>query len=227
MLNVDDIHVYIEDSYVLEGVTFDVQESEIVTILGRNGVGKTTTLRAVLGHNEVRSGRITHRGDDITGLPPYQISRRGIGWVPQERRIFPELTVEENLVVAMRDQSGDKDIATAYEYFPILGDLQDSKGRNLSGGEQQMLALARGFLGDYELLLIDEPTEGLAPLIIDKVVDALETLSEEMTILVVGQNIDAFQDITDRFYIIEDGQIVAETDDIGRDSALVDEHIVV
>lgn len=227
MLDVDDIHVYIEDSYVLEGVTFDVQESEIVTILGRNGVGKTTTLQAVLGHNEVRSGRITYRGDDITGLPPYQISRRGIGWVPQERRIFPELTVKENLVVAMRDQSGDKDLATAYDYFPVLEDHQDSKGRNLSGGEQQMLALARGFLGDYELLLIDEPTEGLAPLIIDKVIDALEALSEEMTILVVGQNIDAFQDITDRFYIIEDGRIVAETDDIGRDSALVDEHIVI
>lgn len=224
-LTVEDIDTYYGDSHILHGTTLEVAEGEVVGLLGRNGVGKSTTLRSILGHTPPERGEITFRGESIVDLKPDEISRRGIGWVPEDRRIFPALTVEENLKLARRTDAVA--LETAYNYFPKLAELSTSAGRQLSGGEQQMLAIARGLLGDFDLLLIDEPTEGLAPMIVGDVVDALEALQTEATILLVEQSVDVVTALADRIYLMNKGSIVAETDDLARDSALIDRHLTV
>ncbi|WP_254538393.1 ABC transporter ATP-binding protein [Halomarina litorea] len=225
LLEVDDIDTYYGDSHILHGTSLHVNEGEVVSLLGRNGVGKTTTLRSILGHTPPSSGSISFDGNDITGEPPDRISRRGIGWVPEDRKIFPSLTVEENLELAIRNDSVATE--TAYEYFPKLDDLSNALGRQLSGGEQQMLAIARGLLGDFDMLLIDEPTEGLAPLIVEDVIEALDTIRDDITILLVEQNVEAVSEISDRIYMMTKGKVVAETDDLQRDSDLIDRYLKV
>ncbi|THE63028.1 ABC transporter ATP-binding protein [Salinadaptatus halalkaliphilus] len=225
LLSVEGIDTYYGDSHILHGTSLEVAEGEVVGLLGRNGVGKSTTLRSILGHTPPERGEITFRGDSITDLKPNDISKRGIGWVPEDRRIFPALTVEENLKLARRTDTVP--FETAYDYFPKLEELSSSTGGQLSGGEQQMLAIARGILGDFDLLLIDEPTEGLAPMIVDDVVDALEEIQSEATILLVEQSVDVVNALADRIYIMDKGRIVAETDDIERDSELIDQHLKV
>lgn len=225
MLDVDNINTYYGDSHILHGVSLAVAEGELVSILGRNGVGKTTTLRSILGHTPPRNGTIRFNGDLLVGLNPYDVAKRGIGWVPEDRKVFPSLSVEENLRLAIRDD--DVSIELAYEYFPTLADLADSDGRSLSGGEQQMLSIARGLLGNFEMLLIDEPTEGLAPMIIEDVVDTLKEVNEEVTILLVEQNVEAVKTVSDRVYFMTNGGIVAETDNLDQDEDLIDQHLKV
>ena len=224
ILSVENINTFYGDSHILHDTTLSVSEGEVVAVLGRNGVGKTTTLRSILGHTPPESGQVKFRDKNITGYPPNKTANLGIGWVPEDRRIFPSLTVEQNLELAMR---GDSRLSEAYEYFPKLNELSESMGRQLSGGEQQMLAIARGLLGNFELLLIDEPTEGLAPLIVDDVVDALKNIKQEVTILLVEQNVEMVSTIADRIYMMEKGEIVAETRDLEEDSELIDRHLKV
>lgn len=226
MLSVDGINTYYGDSHILHDVSLDVESGEVVSILGRNGVGKTTTLRSILGHTPPRNGEIRFNGESITGLDPHDIAKRGIGWVPEDRKVFPTLSVEENLRLSIRNDD-DVTVERAYEFFPALAELSDSDGRALSGGEQQMLSIARGLLGEFDMLLIDEPTEGLAPLIVEDVVETLDEIKDEVTILLVEQNVDAVQTISDRVYFMTKGGIVAETDDLGRDSEMIDEHLKV
>jgi branched-chain amino acid transport system ATP-binding protein len=223
MLSVDDIHTFYGESHVLQGVSIDVSQGEVVALLGRNGVGKTTTLRSVLGHTPPQEGTIYFRNQDITGWEPHDIADTGIGWVPEERRIFSSLTVEEQLNLAIRDD--DTSVAEANEYFPTLERIATSKGKNLSGGELQMLAIARGFLGNFDLLLIDEPTEGLAPMIVDDVTEALNTIRSKVTILLVEQNVDTVRQLADRIYFIRKGKAIAETDDLEADDHLIEKHL--
>jgi branched-chain amino acid transport system ATP-binding protein len=225
MLDVASIDTYYDDSHILHDVSLHVDDGEVVSILGRNGVGKTTTLRSILGHTPPRNGDVQFNGESILGLAPNEIAKRGIGWVPEDRKIFPSLTVEENLRLAIRDDAVSMDLA--YEYFPALAELSTSDGRSLSGGEQQMLAIARGLLGDFDMLLIDEPTEGLAPLIVEDVVETLTEIKDEVTILLVEQNVEVVASISDHVYFMEKGEVVAETDDLQRDSELIDRHLKV
>jgi branched-chain amino acid transport system ATP-binding protein len=223
ILAVDDIHTYYGESHILYGVSLELNQGELVGLLGRNGAGKTTLLRSICGHSPPRQGSIRYWDEDITGLEPYEIAQRGIGWIPQERRVFPTLTVRENLELA--DRKGENSVETAFEYFPQLRDLADSKGQSLSGGEQQMLSIARGFLGDFDLLLIDEPTEGLAPIIIENVLEAIDKIKQEVTILLVEQNLKAIEDVPDRYYVLSEGRIAGETEDLDADQKLVEKHL--
>ncbi|MFC4542319.1 ABC transporter ATP-binding protein [Halosolutus amylolyticus] len=208
-LELEDVHAYYGESHVLQGVTLDVEENEIVALIGRNGVGKTTTLRSILQLNPPREGTVRYRGEDITGKHTHEVAADGIGWVPEERRMFGYLTVEENIRVAV-PSDGDFEAQRDYVYslFPALEEFRENEARNLSGGQQQMLAIARGMVGRNDLLLVDEPSEGLAPMIVDQVVDALETASEETTMILVEQNFPLAMDLADRFYLIDHGTVV-------------------
>ncbi|MFB6131719.1 MAG: ABC transporter ATP-binding protein [Salinigranum sp.] len=211
MLELNDINTYYGENHILFDVDLSVEEGEVVSIVGRNGVGKTTTIRSIMNLAEVREGSITFRGEDITGMPTEKIARLGIGYVPEGRDIFAGLTVRENLQIAATNvDDPDERIERAVERFPKLNQLMASKGGHLSGGEQQMLAIARALVGENDLLLIDEPTEGLAPLIAEDVRDAISDLKGEMTILLVEQSTKLVYDISDRLYGMVDGEIVFE-----------------
>ncbi|WP_195155693.1 ABC transporter ATP-binding protein, partial [Halorubrum sp. AJ67] len=174
ILELDGVHTYYGESHILQGLSLSVEEGEIVALVGRNGVGKTTTLRTALGLTPPREGTVRFHGTDVTGMEPHAIAARGMGWVPEERRVFSHLTVEENLRVAAHSAADpDARVAEAYELFPALDRFSDKEAGDLSGGQQQMLAIARGMAGDNDLLLVDEPSEGLAPQIVEDVVEAL------------------------------------------------------
>ncbi len=209
LLTVRDIHTYYGESHILEGVSLSVDRGEVVALVGRNGVGKTTTLRSILQLSPPRSGRVTFDGSELTGLDTHAVAQAGIGWIPEDRRIFDQLTVAENLRVALPPSTETADgLSVAYETFPALQEHQDRDGGDLSGGQQQMLAVARGLIGDNELLLIDEPSEGLAPLIVERVGRALARAAESSTILLVEQNLGLALDLADRFYVLDTGKIV-------------------
>lgn len=210
-LEVDDIHSYYGESHVLEGVSLSVESGEVVALVGRNGVGKTTTLRSILQLTPPRSGSVQFRGDELVGLAPHEVADRGVGWIPEERRIFGHLTVEENVRVAVPD-GGDIEAALglAYDTFPDLRDHASRSADTLSGGQQQMLSVARGIVGENDLLLVDEPSEGLAPLIVEQVAETLADLATETTMLLVEQNLPLALDLADRFYVIDNGQVVDE-----------------
>jgi branched-chain amino acid transport system ATP-binding protein len=209
ILQVEDIHTFIGQFHILEGVSVTVQRGSITVLLGRNGSGKTTTLRSVMGLNNARDGRIFFDAVDITRRASYKIAQMGIGFVPENRAIFKELSVRENLEIAQR-QKGDlhKTQDFIFELFPDLLRLIDLPGGNLSGGQQQMLAIARALVPDNSLLLIDEPSEGLAPVIIDQLMKAIRTLSEQKTVLLVEQNFRVASRLADQYIIIDDGQSV-------------------
>lgn len=210
MIEINDIHVYYGDSYILQGVSLDVQAGEIVCLLGRNGAGKTTTMRGIMGYNPPARGRITFDGRDITGQPVYDNVRRGIGFVPEDRRIFPDLSVMENLEVARLPQrSGQQPWTEAriFEVFPLLVKLKDHKGGALSGGEQQMLSLARALMGNPRMLLLDEPCEGLAPIIVESIGEIIGALKADVPILLTEQNAHFALDIADRGYVIDKGLV--------------------
>jgi branched-chain amino acid transport system ATP-binding protein len=212
MLKLQDIHTYYGDSYILQGVSLDVKEGEAVALLGRNGVGKTTTISSVIGFAPPRRGEITLEGKKITGQPPYEISQLGVGLVPQGRGIFPTLTVKENLTFAARNAKSEGwTLDRLLPLFPNLRDRMGNYGRQLSGGEQQMLAIARALMTNPKLLLLDEPSEGLAPLIVKEIGSIVQELKKSgMSILLVEQNLSMALEVVDRVYVMSKGRIEYE-----------------
>ncbi|PWE54217.1 ABC transporter ATP-binding protein [Metarhizobium album] len=208
-LEIADLHAWYGESHVLHGVNMTVGEGEMVTILGRNGVGKTTTLRTIIGILRERRGRIVLGGKDMMDVPLHRTAHHGIGFVPEERGIFSTLTVEENLMLPPVVASGGMSLDEIFELFPNLHERRSSPGTKLSGGEQQMLAMARILRTGVRVLLLDEPTEGLAPVIVQRIGEVLKKLKERgMTVLLVEQNFRFASKIADRFYLMDHGQIV-------------------
>ncbi len=214
LLRVEGIHTFYELSHILFDISLYIHAGETVVLLGRNGVGKTTTLKTIMGLIRPRTGRVTYRGEDITHLPSYQISRMGIGFVPEDRRILADLTVWENLDVGSKNPAKRERRWSAervYALFPILNDRRNQLGGTLSGGEQQMLAIARTLMGNPDLILLDEPSEGLAPLIVKDLGIQIQNLKNEgTTLLICEQNLHFSLRLSDRAYILEKGTIKYE-----------------
>ncbi len=215
------------ESVVLDGISLEVPQGGSLAVLGRNGVGKTTLLLTIMGYTGVRGGTVEWRGRDITALPPHRRARDGIGWVPQERDIFPSLTVDENLTVAARP--GRWDLATVYALFPRLEERRRSIGNHLSGGEQQMLSIARTLMTNPALLLLDEPLEGLAPLVVEEVAGAITRMAAEdsIALVLVEQHIEIALSLTDQAVVIERGDVAhrGASDALLRDQASLDRFI--
>jgi branched-chain amino acid transport system ATP-binding protein len=214
LLDLRDVHTAYGLSRVLFGVSLEIAPGECVCLLGRNGVGKTTTIRSIIGLTPPRQGRVVWKGADITGWPSYRVARAGVGFVPEDRRIFAELTVWENLDVARkaggRGRGGDGSwtVERVFDLFPTLRTLTSRQGGFLSGGEQQMLTIARTLMGNPELLLLDEPSEGLAPLVVDHLQEQVARLKREgLTILLAEQNVEFSLALADRVYVLEKGAI--------------------
>ncbi len=212
LLDVEGVHGYYGLSHVLHGISLTVAAGEAVAVLGRNGAGKTTTLKSIAGVLAPRSGRVRFAGEDIGGLPPYEIVKRRIAWIPEERRIFPNLTVYENLKMSRLVVDGGRELDgfldRVFGLFPRLAERIHHKGRELSGGEQQMLTIARGLGCEPRLLLIDEPTEGLMPELVRAIADTMTKIQEDgVAILLVEQNVKIALGITQRTYLIENGNI--------------------
>ena len=227
LLAVEDVHTAYGLSRVLFGISFEIAAGECVCLLGRNGVGKTTTIRSVMGLTPPSSGRVLWQGRDITGWAPHQVARAGIGFVPEDRRIFAELSVWENLEVGVRAarRPGRWTIAAVGELFPVLRERRDQQGGFLSGGEQQMLTIARTLTGNPELLLLDEPSEGLAPLVVDTLRDKIgELKAQGLTILLAEQRVDFALALADRVYVLEKGMIrySGAAAELRQDKALLD-----
>jgi branched-chain amino acid transport system ATP-binding protein len=219
MIEIKNIHSYYGKSHILHGVSLDLKEGELVCLLGRNGVGKSTTLKSIMGLVQPKQGSIRFRGQELIGREPFEVARLGIGYVPEDRRIFRSLTVHENLQMGIKSatqKGGDSDgwtLERVYNLFPKLAERKSNKGIHLSGGEQQMLTVVRTLMGNPRLLLVDEPTEGLAPLIVKDVLDMLSAVRKSgVTVLMVEQNFKAAVRVADRFYIMGKGQIVFEGD---------------
>jgi len=217
MIVVKDIHSYYGKSHILHGVSLELKQGELVCLLGRNGVGKSTTLKSIMGIVRPTQGSIRFDGKELVGSRPYQIARLGVGYVPEDRRIFKSLTVHENLLMGTQKakNSGSAEmvwtIDKIYEIFPNLRERRSNKGSHLSGGEQQMLTVARTLMGNPKLILVDEPTEGLAPLIVKDVLEMLAAVRKSgVTVLMVEQNFKAAIKVADRFYIMAKGQMVFE-----------------
>ena len=210
MLEVRDLHAFYGKSHVLHGVTLDVREGEIVSLLGRNGVGRSTTVKAIMGQVAAR-GVVRFRGEDIVGLAPYEIAQRGVGYVPEDRAIFADLTVCQNLELGRKGARGGFDTEEAFAMFPRLAERADTPAGVLSGGEQQMLTLCRTLMGNPKLAMIDEPTEGLAPMIVEQVARFLEMVrSRGIPILLVEQKLAIALDISARVYVLGHGKVVFE-----------------
>jgi branched-chain amino acid transport system ATP-binding protein len=215
LLAVEEIHTYYGEAHILQGVSLTVGEGEVVTLIGRNGAGKTTTLRSIMGIARPRQGRVRLRGDDVTALGTHEIARRGIAWIPEERRVLPNLTVLENLRLGMlggsRTNGGQDVLDEVFEYFPRLRERIDHRGRFLSGGEQQMLAIARGLVSRPSVMLVDEPTEGLAPLLVQNLTEILSAINRRgTTILLVEQTLEVAMALSHRLYVMDQGRIQFE-----------------
>ncbi|MFI5012551.1 MAG: ABC transporter ATP-binding protein [Hyphomicrobiales bacterium] len=209
LLEIEDLNAWYGESHVLHGVSFDVREGETISLIGRNGAGKTTTLRAILGIVRNRKGAIRFRGEDLTTVPLHAIARRGIGYVPEERGIFASLTVAENLVLPPVIKDGGMGVDEIYGLFPNLAERRSSQGTKLSGGEQQMLAIARILRTGADVILLDEPTEGLAPVIVQRIAEVLQMLKTRgMTIVLVEQNFHFARKLADRYVVIENGRAI-------------------
>ena len=210
MLVADKINTFYDEAHVLFDVSLEINRGEVVSLLGRNGAGKTTTVKSIMGMVRPRTGSIQFKGKNILGWQPYLVSREGIGLVPDERRIFGNLTVEKNLDVGRRpERKGEWTLEKVYEHFPQLKGLRDRKGENLSGGEQQMLAIARTLMGNPELILMDEPTEGLAPIIVEEVMKIIRELKKSgITILLIEESSTLALSISERCYMMDTGKVV-------------------
>ena len=224
LLSVDGVHTHIGQYHILQGVDLSVEPGEIVALLGRNGAGKTTTLKTIMGLTPPSSGAVHFDGRDLAGLRPFEVAALGIGYVPEHRAVFADLSVEENLRIAERqrgDLAGRRDFIM--ELFPDLARLAELPGTSLSGGQQQMLAVARALVPRNRLLLIDEPTEGLAPVIIEQMMEAIRSISAETTVLLVEQNFIVASRLAERYVILEEGTSVAAgamSDLVGDDETI-------
>ncbi len=233
ILEVSKIHTYYGLSHILFGVSLRIRKGEVVCLLGRNGAGKTTTMRSIMGLTPPKEGKILFKGVEIQGKPPHQIALMGIGFVPGERRIFPDLSVRENLEISEKegpDGSRFWNIERVYELFPKLKQIEDRKGGYLSGGEQQMLAIARALMGNPELILLDEPTEGLAPIVVKSLeAQIMELKKLGLSILLAEQNLRTALNLGDRVYIIEGGRIRYEgtIEDLEKNSEVKERYLTV
>jgi len=212
MLRVEGINTFYGEAHILHNVSLKIEKGETVCLLGRNGAGKTTLLRSILGLTPAKQGRIVFKEEEITKLMTHMIARKGIGWVPDGRRIFPTLSVQRNIEIARRSTTHKEwDLKEVYEHFPVLEQLKNLNGENLSGGQQQMLAIARTLMGNPDLLLLDEPSEGLAPKIVKEVMNIILDLKKKaISILLVEQNSVMALAVSERSYILDDGRVVYE-----------------
>jgi branched-chain amino acid transport system ATP-binding protein len=214
MLNVSQINTYYEKSHILHSVSLEIKADEIIGLLGRNGVGKSTTIKSIIGIVPPQSGSILFQGKETIGLQPYQLARLGIGYVPEERRIFPPLTVRENLLMGMKhgkkpNQDNGWTIERIYHFFPALKERDSIKGGYLSGGEQQMLTIGRTLMGDPRLILLDEPTEGLAPQVVETVANVIREIHRSgVSVLLVEQSMEVIMDLANGVLIMAKGEIV-------------------
>jgi branched-chain amino acid transport system ATP-binding protein len=227
LLAVEDIHTYYGEAHILQGVSVTIGEGEVVTLIGRNGAGKTTTLRSIMGIARPRRGQVRWRGQDITALETHEIARRGIAWIPEERRVLPNLTVLENLRLGMLGgatrNGGAEILDEVFGYFPRLRERIEHRGRFLSGGEQQMLAIARGLVSRPSVMLVDEPTEGLAPLLVQNLTEILASINRRgTTILLVEQTLEVAMTLSHRVYVMDQGRIQFEgtPDQLRRDPTI-------
>lgn len=234
MLAIDDVHAYYGDSHVLHGVSLQIEPGKVTSLLGRNGAGKTTTLLTVMGFLTPREGRVTFMGQDISGMAPHRISRRGVGLVPQERGIFPSLSVEENLLVAARGahsgKGSDWQLDRIYKVFPRLAERKGNMGFQLSGGEQQLLSIGRALMLNPTYLLMDEPSEGLAPLIVHEIVEVVkEVRAQGMGVLLIEQNLSVALDLGDVHYVLSKGHVCFRGDSktLAHDEAVLSTHLSV
>jgi branched-chain amino acid transport system ATP-binding protein len=229
MLQVRDVETYYGSSYVLQGVSLDVPDRTLVSLLGRNGVGKTTLVRSIMGLTPAASGSIRLGGEEIAGTPTHVITRMGVGLVPQGRQIFPTLTVEENLTIGVRPtQQGALTLDRIWSLFPHLAARRRNRGNQLSGGEQQMLAIGRALLTNPRLLLLDEPSEGLAPMLVRQVAETIRWLrTEGMAILLVEQNLRLALELADKVYIMTKGRVVYEglPGELAKDERTKEQHL--
>src|SRR5215475_14512323 len=234
MLEVRDIHTYYGDSYVLQGVSLQAERGTVVAVLGRNGMGKTTLVRSIIGFTPPRRGQLWFKGVEITRLPAYRIAQMGMGIIPQGRRIFPSLSVRENLEIAARSQHASRDkrqgwtLERVFGLFPRLQERLLHRGRDLSGGEQQMLASARALVGNPDFLLMDEPSEGLAPLLVRALGHLIQQLQAEgLSVLLVEQNLAFALQLADYVYIMSKGKIVYESPphDLAHNQAVQAQHL--
>jgi branched-chain amino acid transport system ATP-binding protein len=227
ILSLNKVRAGYGDALVLQDVSAAVPENGALAVLGRNGVGKSTMLLTIMGNTQLRSGTITFRGTDISRMPPHSRARAGIGWVAQEREIFPSLTVEENLTTTAR--TGKWDLAAAYKMFPRLQERRRNMGNQLSGGEQQMLAIARALMTNPSLLLLDEPLEGLAPVIVEELITAIKLMvaDKSTAIVLVEQHTDIALELTEDAIVLERGAIVwsGKSSDLAKDSATLDRFV--
>jgi len=207
LLEVKDLNTYYGASHVLQGISLTLDQGEIVALLGRNGMGKSTALKSIMGLVEPRSGKVIFKGKDIAGYLPYKVARAGIGYVPEERRIFPNLSVLDNLSMGVKAGKAGKgngwSLDRIFEHFPLLKERSNSKGAHLSGGEQQMLAIGRTLMGNPELLMVDEPTEGLSPLLVKEVRDMVAEINKVgVSILLVEHNLKVAMSLANRIYLM-------------------------
>ena len=228
LLDVDSLHAYYGESHILHGMAFTVPKGEVVTLLGRNGAGKTTTMRAVMGLIADRRGSIRYRGEETIALPSYRIARLGVAYCPEERGIFASLSVTENLLLPPVVKPGGLALDEVYELFPRLKERGSSQGTKLSGGEQQMLAIARILRTGADLLLFDEPTEGLAPVIVQQIGDIVRELRRRgFTVLLVEQNFHFAATVADRHYVVEHGVVVdmIENDQLAANKSKLESYL--
>ncbi|WP_217588192.1 ABC transporter ATP-binding protein [Lentibacillus saliphilus] len=225
LLKLNQVEAYINQYHILHNISFDVREGEVNVLLGRNGAGKTTTLRTIMGLNSVSKGTITYEGENIANEKPHIIANKGIGLVPEDQGIFADLTVGENMSVAMKQENAEstKRLEWVLELFPDLKKFWRKPGGQLSGGQKQMLAIARAYVNENELLLIDEPSKGLAPVVVEKVTESIQQMKDQTTILLVEQNFLMASQIGDRFFIIDNGETVhhGEMEALKTDKAMM------
>jgi branched-chain amino acid transport system ATP-binding protein len=208
LLSVEEVHTYYGRSYILQGTSLDVEKGEVVALLGRNGAGKTTTLKTIMGLVKPRAGRVLFKGAEITRLPAFKVARRGIGYVPQGRQLFPKMTVLENLKTGMQDQSDMQPLQNVFSLFPVLRERLNQLAGTLSGGEQQALAISRALIKKPDIILLDEPTTGLMPIFVSKLKEVIKKLTEDgMTILLVEEKIPFALAVADQVYFMVKGKV--------------------
>jgi branched-chain amino acid transport system ATP-binding protein len=228
MLSVKSMHTYYGESHILHGVSLDVKKGAVTALLGRNGMGKTTTIHSIMGMTPPRNGQVLFQGKEIQGKPSFQISKAGIGLVPQGRRIFSNLTVRENLMTTYRHKENGWNLEKIYEMFPRLEERKTSMGGNLSGGEQQMLSIGRALMTNPDLLMLDEPSEGLSPLMVREVIKIIKALkSSGMSMLIVEQNLAMAAELADYIYILNKGTVVFKGETEQFDQEVKQKHLSV